>query len=56
MEDILHKLYSAVEAANCSLGMKNKLYYELDMAKRRGLNTEEGQWHLRRVENTLDTL
>lgn len=50
------ELYKRVEAADCSLGMKNKLYYELDMAERAGIDTEEGQWHLRRVENTLDTL
>lgn len=52
----LNELYERIEQADCSLGMKNKLYDELDMAKRAGLNTEEGQWHLRRVENTLDTL
>ena len=54
--DMMHKLYLAIEKADCSLGMKNKLYYELDMAQRVGIETEEGQWHLRRVINTLDTL
>lgn len=52
----LNELYERIEQADCSLGMKNKLYDELDMAKRVGIDTEEGQWHLRRVENTLDTL
>ena len=52
----LNELYKRVEQANCSLGFKNKLYYELDMAQRVGIETEEGQWHLRRVINTLDTL
>lgn len=50
------ELYKRVEAADCSLGMKNKLYAELDMAERVGIDTEEGQWHVRRVINTLDTL
>lgn len=52
----IDELYERIEAADCSLGMKNKLYFELDMAQRVGIDTEEGQWHLRRVENTLDTL
>lgn len=39
-----------------SIAMRNKLFSELDMADRLGVDTEEGQWHLRRVENTLDTL
>lgn len=52
----LKELYKRVEQADCSLGFKNKLYYELDMAQRVGIATEEGQWHIRRVENTLDTL
>lgn len=52
----LNELYRRVEQADCSLGFKNKLYYELDMAERVGIETEEGQWHLRRVINTLDTL
>ena len=54
--DMMHKLYLAIEKADCSLGMKNKLYYELDMAQRVGIDTEEGQWHVQRVINTLDTL
>lgn len=56
MNTLLNELYEKIEAANCSIGMKNKLYDELDSAERAGINTEEGQWHLRRVENTLDTL
>ena len=53
---MLHKLYLSIEQADCSLGMKNKLYDELDMAQRVGIDTEKGQWHVRRVINTLDTL
>lgn len=56
MVDLLSKLYAAIEQANCSLGFKNKLYDELDKAYRVGIDTEEGQWHVRRVINTLDTL
>lgn len=52
----LNELYKRVEQADCSLGFKNKLYYELDMAQRVGIETEEGQWHIQRVINTLDTL
>ena len=52
----LNELYEKIEAANCSLGMKNKLYDELDMAERIGIDTEEGQYHIRRVINTLDTI
>ena len=52
----LNELYKRVEQADCSLGFKNKLYYELDMAQRVGSDTEEGQWHIQRVINTLDTL
>lgn len=52
----MKELYNRIENANCSLGMKNKLYAELDMAERVGIDTEEGQWHVRRVINTLDTL
>lgn len=53
---MLNKLYELINRADCSLGMKNKLYDELEAAERAGINTEEGQWHLRRVINTLDTL
>ena len=53
---MLNKLYELVEQANCSLGFKNKLFDELDMAERAGIDTEEGQYHIRRVINTLDTL
>ena len=56
MIDLLSKLYAAIEQANCSLGFKNKLYDELDKAYRVGIDTEEGQWHVHRVINTLDTL
>lgn len=52
----LNELYKRVEQADCSLGFKNKLYYELDTAQRVGIETEEGQWHIQRVINTLDTL
>lgn len=52
----LKELYKRIEKADCSLGMKNKLYNELDMAQRVGVETEEGQWHIQRVINTLDTL
>lgn len=55
-EKIMKELYNRIENANCSLGLKNKLYDELDMAERIGIDTEEGQWHVRRVINTLDTL
>ena len=54
--DMLHKLYLSIEQADCSLGMKNKLYEELDMAQRVGVDTKEGQWNVQRVINTLDTL
>jgi len=56
MNTLINELYERIENANCSLGMKNKLYDELEAAERTGINTEEGQWHLRRVINTLDTL
>lgn len=52
----LNELYEKIEAANCSIGMKNKLYDELERAERCGIETEEGQFHIRRVINTLDTL
>lgn len=52
----LKELYKRIEQADCSLGFKVKLYDELEWAERVGIDTEEGQWHLRRVENTLDTL
>lgn len=52
----LNELYEKIENANCSLGMKNKLYDELDSAERCGIDTEEGQFHVQRVINTLDTL
>lgn len=39
-----------------SIAMRNRLFSELDTAKACGLDTEKGQWYLRRVENTLDTL
>lgn len=52
----LNELYEKIEAADCSIGMKNKLYDELERAERIGIDTEEGQWHVRRVINTLDTL
>lgn len=52
----LNELYEKIEAANCSIGMKNKLYDELEAAERAGIDTEEGQWYVRRVINTLDTL
>lgn len=53
---MLNKLYELIENANCSIGMKNKLYDELEAAERCGIDTEEGQFHVRRVINTLDTL
>lgn len=53
---MLNKLYELIENANCSIGMKNKLYDELEAAERAGIDTEEGQFHVRRVINTLDTL
>lgn len=52
----LNELYERIENADCSLGMKNKLYDELERAERIGIDTEEGQLHIRRVINTLDTL
>ena len=52
----LRKLYERIEKADCSLGFKIKLYDELEWADRIGIDTEEGQWHVRRVINTLDTL
>lgn len=52
----INELYEKIEMANCSLGMKNKLYDELDMAERAGINTEAGKYHINRVINTLDTL
>lgn len=52
----LNELYARIDQANCSLGFKIKLYDELDMAERAGINTEEGKYHIRRVINTLDTL
>ena len=51
----LNELYEKIEQVDC-LGLKNKLYDELDMAERAGIDTEEGQFHIRRVINTLDTL
>ena len=53
---MLNKLYELIEQANCSLGFKNKLFDELDMAERAGIDTEEGKHHIQRVINTLDTL
>lgn len=53
---MLNKIYKKIEAADCSLGMKNKLFDELERAERCGIDTEEGQFHIRRVINTLDTL
>ncbi len=52
----INELYERVEAADCSLGMKNKLYDELERAERIGIDTEEGQFYVQRVINTLDTL
>lgn len=52
----LKELYKRIEQADCSLGFKVKLYDELEWAERVGIATEEGQWHVRRVINTLDTL
>ena len=52
----LNELYKRIEQADCSLGFKIKLYDELEWADRLGIDTEEGQWHVRRVINTLDTL
>ena len=52
----LKKLYERIEQADCSLGFKVKLYDELEWAERLGVDTKEGQWHIRRVINTLDTL
>lgn len=52
----LNELYKRIEQADCSLGFKVKLYDELEWADRLGIDTEEGQYHLRRVENTLNTL
>lgn len=54
--NVLNELYKRIEAADCSLGFKVKLYDELEWAERLGVDTEEGQWHIRRVINTLDTL
>lgn len=53
---MLNKLYELIENANCSIGMKNKLYDELEAAERCGIDTEEGKHHIQRVINTLDTL
>lgn len=53
---MMNKLYELIENANCSLGMKNKLYDELEAAERVGIDTEEGKYHIQRVINTLDTL
>lgn len=52
----LKALYRRVEEADCSLGFKIKLYDELEWADRLGIDTEEGQFHIQRVINTLDTL
>lgn len=52
----LNELYEKIEQADCSLGFKNKLYDELEAAERAGIDTEEGQFHVQRVINTLDTL
>lgn len=52
----LNRLYERIENADCSIGMKNKLYDELEAAERAGIDTEEGQFHVKRVINTLDTL
>lgn len=52
----LNELYEKIEAADCSLGFKNKLYEELEAAERAGIDTEEGKYHINRVINTLDTL
>lgn len=53
---MLNKLYERIESEVMSLAMRNKLYDELDMAERAGIDTEEGKYHIRRVINTLDTL
>ena len=52
----LNELYERIEQADCSLGFKNKLYDELKAAERAGIETEEGQFRIKRVINTLDTL
>ena len=52
----INELYKRIEEEVESIAMKNKLYDELDSAERLGIDTEEGQWHVRRVINTLDTL
>lgn len=52
----LNELYARIEQADCSLGFKIKLYDELEWADRLGIDTEEGQFHIQRVINTLDTL
>lgn len=54
--NILNELYERIEQADCSLGFKVKLKDELEWADRLGIDTEEGQFHIRRVINTLDTL
>ena len=52
----LKELYKRIEQADCSLGFKVKLYDELEWADRLGIDTKEGQFHIQRVINTLDTL
>lgn len=56
MNTLINELYTKIENADCSMGMKNKLYDELERAERIGIDTEEGQFHVQRVINTLDTL
>ena len=51
----LSRLYERIDQADCSIGMKNKLFDELERAER-CIDTEEGKHHIQRVINTLDTL
>lgn len=50
------ELYKRIDQADCSFGFKVKLKDELEWADRLGIDTEEGQFHIRKVINTLDTL
>lgn len=53
---LIKSLYKRIELEVDSIAMQNKLYDELDYAENNISDEEECMYHIRRVENTLDTL
>ena len=51
----IDELYNRIDEEVESLAMRNRLYEELRYA-REATSEEDYEYHVRRVENTLDTL